>query len=78
MDLAYVGRAHLVLHVKQTMYPGRLLAAQVASMPLHSQYLACAGDMETVLCALVGFQFRHSLPSLVPFRSWAAERWGIL
>lgn len=78
MDLTYIGRAHLVLHVKQAMHSGRLLAAEVTSVPLHAQNLAGAGDMEAVLSALVGFQLRHLLPSKLPFRLWAAGQWGIL
>ena len=78
MNSMQVGRAHLVLLMKQAMDPGRLLAAEVAPMPLHAQYLAGAGDMEAGLSALVGFQFRHSQPSQVLFRFWAVEQRGIL
>lgn len=78
MNLTYIRRAHLVFHVKQAMNPSGFLAAEVASVPLHTQYLAGASNMKAALSALVGFQFRHSLPSQVLFRFWAVEQQGIL
>ena len=65
MNLVHICGAHLVFHVVLAMNPGRLLAAEVTSVPLHAQYLAGTGDVEAGLGALVGFQFRHLLPSQV-------------
>lgn len=73
-----VGRAHLELLVKQAMDSGGLLAAEVAPVRLHTQYLASAGDMEAGFSALVGFQLRHLLPFQVLFRPWAAGLGGLL
>ena len=55
MDSIHVRRAHLMLLVKQTMYPGRLLATEVAPVSLHSQYLASSCYVEAGLGSLMAF-----------------------